>query len=108
MDRRMALELVFGILVVGLIYSAILWTVIIFTWKADGAWRIASWIALGIWMFLFLGFSLRHIIEYLLKARRTVSDEILFKEELLRHHSFVSGMHRVHAMLDEVEEQKEE
>ena len=59
-------------------------------------------------MFLFLGFSLRHIIEHLIKAKQTVSDENLFKEELRRHESFMRGVDRIHVMLDEVEEQAEQ
>ena len=108
MDRRMALELVFGTVVAALIYSTIFWAVIIFTWKADGSWRIVSWIALGVWAFLFLGFSLRHIIGFLLKGKSTAGDESIFEEELLRHEGLMRGMGRTHAMLDEVEEQREE
>ena len=60
MGARWYLGELLGFFIPHVVSGAILWAIIIFSWKAGGAWHIVSWLNFGLWMIMFY-FSLRHM-----------------------------------------------
>jgi len=94
-----------GTLIGTLVYSTVFWLIIVFSWMGGGGWRIFAGVTFVFWVFLFFGFSLRHIIEYVRVIRH--SDEFSMEDEFRRHEQFMRGVDEVHKMLDEMEDKQD-
>ena len=64
MPQRTSTQLIIGTIIAALIYSAILWSIILPSWLAGGGWKVLAIAIFALWVFFFFGFTLRHIINY--------------------------------------------
>jgi uncharacterized membrane protein len=68
--QRTAYQLIAGTIIAAFIYSIVLWAVIIPSWIAGGSWKIVASMAFILWVFLFIGFTFRHLVVYSRAARK--------------------------------------
>ena len=69
MRQHTAKQLMVGTIIAALIYSTLMWAIIIPAWLSGGAWKVAGVLVFILWAFFFIGFTIRHIIGYARTAR---------------------------------------
>ncbi len=105
MDNKIAKKIVEGTIIFSLVYSTICWLIIVFSWLGGGGWLVVSGVVFVLWVFLFFGFSLRHIVEYVRASRHP--DEWSMEDEFRQHERFMRGIDDAHKMLDEMEDKQD-